>query len=242
VEGDLKVDEQGRTERTDTPAERTGNPLIDVLSYPLSISGIIHLVIFSFLALLFPRALTKGYWMAPGIGHLFLLVVLTGYCLLYLTVCVRNSAAGERRAPDINLEPRAVNTDEILSSLFSTFAWAGFCVSPFLVYYIVTRQVDAIFWLLVAYSILFAPMSLLAVALFDSLWALNPVLVIGSVLRVFAPYVGMVLVFSLICGLIALLRSYSCLFALACAYLMMVMAHLLGRFYWWYQEKLRWEV
>ena len=95
-------------------------------------------------------------------------------------------------------------------------------------------------------------MALLAMVLFDSFNALNPVLIIGSIFRTFSPYCGMILIF---CGGALLFikigfrfHSFRLLPAVPFIsralqlYLMFVAAGLLGRFYRKYQEKLNWEV
>jgi hypothetical protein len=216
--------------------------LADLLSYPISISGGIHLVIFFVLGLQMRQALNEAYWMAPPIGHIALLVIAGGYCLYYLASCIRTSAAGELRAPDINLQPEELNTDAILSRLFTTTVWAVFCVGPLLLYFILTRQTNFIFWLLVAYAIGYSPMAFLAIVLFDSLRALNPLLVIPSILNVFVPYVFLVLGLGLVCAVIVLVYRWSPFAGSACSYLIMLMAHVLGRFHRRYKSSLNWEV
>jgi hypothetical protein len=92
-------------------------------------------------------------------------------------------------------------------------------------------------------------MSLLAFVMFDSLSALNPLLLIGSVWSTFFQYIGL-LVFSYSVGALVpltvyFLHGYWITFHLAefaAFYLMMISAHLIGRFFWKYQEKLNWEV
>ena len=242
AEDKLERQLQKKIEQSESVGNRKLPWIIDIFLYPVSVSGIIHLVIFFFSALLLPPALRPGYWSSPPIGHLALLVILTGYFLYYLVACIRDSAAGEPQAPDINLQPRKLDTDAILSRIFSTFVWVVVCVGPLLAYYIATQRVNLIFWLLVTYSIVFSPMSLLSIVLFDSLRALNPILIVASIFRVLVPYIRLVLAFCLICGFIVLVWTWSYLFGAGCVYLIMVMAHLLGRFYWRYKDKLNWEV
>ena len=92
-------------------------------------------------------------------------------------------------------------------------------------------------------------MVLLAVVLFESLRALNPILIISSIFNVFLPYCGLVLLFFTVSGLIAIMlvimpRPFiiSYILSAVCIYLSMIMAHLLGRFCYKYREKLNWEV
>lgn len=212
----------------------------DILLYPANVSGIIHLVIFSFLAGQLRPALQARYWEHPPIMHLALLVIGGGYCLFYLTGCIRDSAGGGLRAPDVNQLPEQLSTDAILAQLFATFAWATFCVGPLLVCIIVGRT-DYLLWLLVAYAVIYAPMALLAVVLFDSVRALNPLLILPSILSVLFPYLVLVLSCGLISALFVLLYWRVALGGVFCAYLLMVVAHILGRFYLRYEDRLNWE-
>ncbi len=112
---------------------------------------------------------------------------------------------------------------------------------------------DKIFWLLLSYGIFFFPMGLLSVVMFDSINGLNPILLIGSIYNTFLQYCGLILFFYafgyLIMNTHRLLWSiffipqvwfYVSRFITSC--LFMTMAHVLGRFYWRYQDKLKWEV
>jgi hypothetical protein len=227
---------------TQSPYQHHEYTLIDFLSYPMSIAGGIHLVIFFMLGIQMCKAFSGDYWMAPPVGHVALLVIGGGYSLYYLASCIRTSAASELRAPDINLQPEELNTDAILSRLLATTVLVIFCVGPLLLYFILTRQTNFIFWLFVAYAIGYFPMAFLAVVLFDSLRALNPLLVIPSILNVFVPYVFMVLGLGLICTVIVVAYRWSPFAGSACSYLIMLIAHALGRFYRYYQEKLNWDV
>ena len=92
-------------------------------------------------------------------------------------------------------------------------------------------------------------MVLMAVVLFDSLRALNPILIIASMINVFLSYCGLVLLFSAVCGIIAIIiiimprdLIISYILSAVCIYLMMVMSHVLGRFCYQYKERLNWEV
>ena len=229
---------------SESPCEPTGQrPLawpMDVLLYPANVSGIIHLVIFSFLAGQLRPALQARYWEHPPIMHLALLVIGGGYCLFYLTGCIRDSAGGGLRTPDVNQLPEQLTTDSIVAQLCATFAWATFCIGPLLVCIIVGRT-DYLLWLLVAYAIVYAPIALLAVVLFDSVRALNPLLVLPSILSVLVPYLILVLSCGLISALCVLLYWLVAFGSILCAYLLIVMAHVLGRFYLLYEDRLNWE-
>ena len=223
--------------------------LVDIFLYPISASGMVHLAILSFL----PRMLLPlGHlnWLYPPIFFLGFLVIFIGYLFYCLSDCIRDSANGGRRAPNIDISPTVLlNIGELISPVLKMFVCITVCLGPLLAYFIITRRTDLIFWLLVTYGIFFLPMVLLAVVLFDSLRALNPILIIASMFNVFLPYCGLVSLFFVVSGLVAVIITFmpqlpiiSYILSAVCVYLTMVMSHLLGRFYWRCQEKLNWEV
>lgn len=222
---------------------------VDMFLYPISASGLVNLAILSFLPRMLPPLGHLNYWMHPP-PSLAILVILVGYLIYCLSDYVRDSAGGNRRAPDIELSLSILlNAWELVWLILNTFICIAVCVGPLLAYLIITKRTDIIFWLLVTYGILFLPMALLAEVLFDSLRALNPILIITSMLNVFLPYCGLVLLFFAVCGLISIIivimpQSWiiSYILSVVCIYLTIVMAHLLGRFCYKYGEKLNWEV
>ena len=177
------------------------------------------------------------------------------YMCWYFAECVRESAAGAVRAPD------AFATAD-LSSMFGQCLYLGACYAifalPAALYSFFTNRTDATFWALVAYGVFFFPMGLLAAVMFSSSTAFNPVLWIGSILSTFFQYCGLVLLIGgIVVGVKALTTMaqseniqqiegstmlLEILFSCILLYLAFVVAHLLGRFYWRYQEKLNWEV
>ena len=246
---DLQKLQAGKVE-SEPVSERKLPWIIDIFLYPISASGMVHLAILSFL----PRMLLPlghlSYWLHPPIFGLGFLVIFIGYLLYCLSDCIRDSANGGRRAPNIDISPTVLfHAGELISPVLKVFVCVAVCLGPLLAYFVITRQTDLIFWLLVTYGVLFLPVVLLATVLFDSLRALNPVLIIASTVTVFLPYCGLVLLFFTVGGLIALIvsilpqsRLISYILSAVCIYLAFVAAHLLGRFYWKYEERLNWEV
>ena len=80
--------------------------------------------------------------------------------------------------------------------------------------------------------------------MFDSFDALNPIEIFRSILSTFLPYCGLVLFFMVLGGFAAavLFRLPLWDFLQTCIilYLVFVLAHRLGWFYWWYKDKLGW--
>ena len=222
---------------------------VDMFLYPISASGLVNLVILSFLPRMLPPLGHLNYWIHPS-PSLAIVVILVGYLIYCVSDYVRDSASGNRRAPDIELSLSILlNAWELIWLIFRTFVCVAVCLGPLLAYFIITRRADLIFRLLVIYGVIFLPMVLLALVLFDSLRALNPILIIASMFNVFLPYCGLALLFFVVFGLIAIIivimpQSWiiSYLLSAVCIYLTIVMAHLLGRFCYKYSEKLNWEV
>jgi phage FluMu protein Com len=111
------------------------------------------------------------------------------------------------------------------------------------------------FHILLFLAVFFFPMTLLSVVMFDSYRGLNPLLILSSIYSTIAPYCGMVLLLCVLWLPVVLIRKFivtqvvsfqSSLFLYlpraVSIYLMLVGAHLLGGFYWRYQEKLNWDV
>ena len=85
--------------------------------------------------------------------------------------------------------------------------------------------------------------------MFDSFAGLNPFLLIPSIFSTFFQYCGLIILFGLLSILfvitaLILLKALILGFFLGIVfiYMLIVSAHLLGRFYFRYQEKLYWEV
>lgn len=240
---------------------------IDIFLYPLSISGIINLIIFlcaPILINLIHRFILNYIWLVGGFMAVILYLLFVGYVLYYLSWCVVDSAKGGLRAPDITIYDTP-DKAELLSQLFLVLGSVAVCFCPASVYYIFTERTDLLFWLLLAYGIFFLPMVLLRAIMFDTVNALNPILIVGSIFKAFLPYCGLILIFCIFAVVLRpfisnlpkpesfiatinyldIVLSYQSGAALFCRkvaliYLAMIAAHLLGRFYWWNKDKLDW--
>jgi hypothetical protein len=233
--------------------------IIDVLFYPLSKPGLTLIAVSAGIPFVL-RTLTKSLLpvslaFPPALIFLVIFIILHWcsfvifvlYVYWYVCECIRDSAAGGIRAPETaGIAPSL--WDILLQPLKSVV-----CLSPFMVpamfYFGRTQRADAIFWVLYGCGGFLLPMGLLAVVMFDSIRTLNPVLIIGSIFSTFFLYCGLVIFCYGLCTAAAaagylLLRSWilSYLFLFVFFYLVLIGAHLLGRFYWKYQDKLNWEV
>ena len=224
---------------------------INALLYPISLQGIIQIGIFFFLSLLigllgrFAPLFLRHY---GSVIILLLRILLIGYIAFYFGYCIFDSSKGGRRAPNIRAEHIPDKEDFILQ-LFLILGCVAVCFWPVAVYYVFARRTDSIFWALAGCGGFFFPMALLRGVLFDAFDALNPILIIGSIFKTFFAYCGLILSLCIFGGLVALifwiLRCLPILGFVSNAinlYLLFITAHLVGRFYWWYKDKLDWGI
>lgn len=224
---------------------------IDVLLYPASLHGVIQIGIFLFLSFLIgllSRFILSRLGPYAGILSLGLRVLLIGYIAFYFGYCIFDSSKGGRRAPDIRAE-HIPDKEDFISQLFLILGCVAICFCPVAIYYGFTQRIDSTFWLLSACGAFFFPMALLAGVLFDAIHALNPIFIIGSILRTFFTYCGLILSFCAFGGLVFVivltLKRLPFLGFVSNGvnlYLLFVAAHLLGRFYWWHKDKLDWSL
>lgn len=232
---------------------------IDIFLYPVSKPGLIMLAVFIgiplFIELLkiFTSMLVLGFPPLVVLLYCFIVfgafakVVVLLYIYWYLCECIRSSADGNIRAPDI------IGVNPSIGDMFWQLIKIILCLATFatpaILYYQHTQKTDAIFMVLVYLAAFIFPMALLSVLMFDSLTGLNPVVVIGSIVSTFLPYCVMV-AFLVVLGHIAVkafyllnqTRALSWVMLTGHIYFLMVAAHSLGRFYFKYQEKLNWDV
>lgn len=222
---------------------------IDMFLYPASFSGLINLAIFIGVPLLIDFLRTI---LLVQLACLFTLVSLVIeiavvlYMYWYFAECIRDSADGGLRAPEVIGELPG------LSDMFWQMVNVVGCFvvfsGPFVLYMFFAKRADVILWLLLIFAVFFYPMALLAVVRFDSASALKPGLLIRSITKTFSQYCGLVALFVVgICAMFLLWQkvqqSRPLAFIHYClsVYLLLVAAHLLGRFYWRYEEELDWE-
>jgi hypothetical protein len=252
--------------KPDPLPERTLPWLIDIFLYPMSISGIIHLVIFIVTPLLIGFVVLGFLDVFNGVMSLIVYLLFIGYFFYYIGYCVFDSSRGGLRAPDVTLYD-SPDKSEFGSQVFLVVGVMAVCFFPATIYYIASEQTDLLFWLLSAVCIFFLPMAVLTAVLFDSVEALNPVTIITSIYRTFTPYCALVLAFSIFAGPVVpiilglpqpqtllsglgyvssimyyLLGTAFIFYKIAFVYLSLVSAHLLGRFYLRYKKELDWGI
>ena len=231
---------------------------IDIFLYPTSPPGLIHLAIFAGVPIVMAvlLRLLGPFRMALGLPAWIVRILIGLYMAWYLAECVRDSAQGRTRAPDAFA---MVGAGEMYSQALHIVGCYMIFVVPPLWYHFLAQRHDTIFWALVAYGVFFFPMGLLACIMFDSVRGLNPIILIPSIFSTFFQYCALVLlVAAIILGVWATGRTLMpedpqqrpavgfqiLAAAMYCAslYVSFVVAHLLGRFYYRYQQKLNWDV
>lgn len=245
-EQELEEDSRAETE----PATQRKLPwIIDIFLYPISTPGLIMLGIFVGVPLLIDilMRLVGTFAVVLIFPSVIINMAIRLYLYWYIAECVRDSAMGGIRAPE------TLSSNPGLSDMFWQMVSIVGCLVLFLgpafFYQYFTEKTDAIFCILLAYGIFFFPMGLLAVIILDSSAGLDPILLVGSIFRTFFPYCGLILILCGPCALIGKMLSSSppslilsfILFAVF-VYTTMVAAHLSGRFYWRYEEKLNWDL
>ena len=251
--------EQESKEATESDTERKLPWIIDIFMYPTSVSGLTHLGIFTILPLLIVivgalrRPFRMGFGRGFGIVGLVATIAFFLYLCWFLTECVRDSANGGTRAPE------AFATAD-LGEMWSQAQYIIGCylifVGPASFYHLFTGRTDAVFWLLLTYGVLFLPMGLLSCVMFDSIRGLNPVLLVASMLSTIVQYCGLVLLIGVVIVILKVMTGMDVdrtqrepisglilgvIFYGFSLYAALIISHLLGRFYWRYQDKLNWE-
>ena len=175
----------------------------------------------------------------------FLGVLMLAYLSRYALDLIRSSANGDPDPPDW---PDITDLDDTVRDLLFFLGTVGICFAPTAVYYFGFYQKgtsgDVWFWAFVGLGTLLVPMSLLAVALYDSILAVNPVIVFRAIAKMPVHYVtacafmGLAIVLVFAVGAIPyagwILRVFLPL------YLLMVEMRIIGLLYYTHRKKLAW--
>jgi len=223
---------------------------VDIFFYPLSLSGLKHLVLFVGIPALM---IVVSFFIPEVLMFLFVLIstfvslLLFLYMFWYFAECIRDSADGWVRAPEgMGSLP---DVSDMLSQMVHTIGCFFFFLMPIVLYILFTRRVDIIAGLLMIAAIIFYPISFLSIILHDSVSGLNPGILLRSIRNTFWPYMGLVLLFVLFAGMVGLFFLelqpsilWGFVFRFVVYYAAFILAHLTGRFYWRYKEKLEWDL
>jgi hypothetical protein len=258
----VELEESNAVEQTEEGMDRELPWLFDVLCYPASVPGLTILGIYIFLPVVlgligsglnivfggFGLILTPVGLVLMGINY-----IITAYLFWYFSMCIRQSASGQIRAPETL--SGAINDDfsEMALQLLLVACCVFICLGLSLAYYWITRRTDWICWLMLGCGVFLLPMALLATVMFGSFTGLNPFIILSSIFSTFFSYCAVVLAFCIPVAIgygifIFFLRTESIgavtgvVVRGVFAYLFLVAAHILGRFYYRNEKKLYWEV
>ncbi|GEM_PF-5595625 len=169
---------------------------LEIFLYPANLEGIICIGIIILLSFFLDLANKYIFPVAHAYGALlysFFYLLLISYVLYYFGYCVFDSSKGNKTAPYM-LPCYEPSQSTLLVQFLYMLGAVAVCLWPIGLYYGITQKNDLIFWFLAVVGIFFLPISLLRVALFDSLDALNPIEIAASILRVFWSYCGLILI------------------------------------------------
>jgi len=222
--------------------------IIDIFLFPMSPLSLVVLLLCLTVPIIVRMVLFAcGPFMPMALPFAWIIVVmLYMYAFWYFSASIGHSAEGQIRAPSAAID--APGIWDMLQQVFRAIICLLCFFFPMIFYLGRTQTFDTIFWLLFAFGVFMFPMGLLAVSVLDSFAGLNPVLIIGSALNTILPYSGIVAIYFGIGFLFTLAgpfwREAREVFYISIAgifYLLLVAGHLLGRFYFKYQEKLSWD-
>jgi hypothetical protein len=236
-----------------------GHGVRGAFAYPLKGDGVILLIAGGVFFLLIDAALFLARF-APVYGFVALIILTvfgTGYMVSYLRRIVTASAAGDNRMPDWP-EITEFGSD-VLSPFFQLLGTVAFCFAPAiaLTLYVASSAPENTGWLAwlifasIMLSSVYFPMAFLAVAMFDSVMAVNPLLIIPSILKIPGTYFLTIVLFVAVLivrwlgykVLPVLLHSSFVAWIIASflgLYLLMVEVRILGVLYWTRKNELGW--
>ncbi len=248
----------GRLLEAEAVPERRHPWFVDIFLYPLNKPGLtlvaisvgvpfllrVVLKFFFFLSGAFGPALI--FWVLFIMLHWSGLAIFVLYMNWYVCECIRDSAAGGIRA----VETAAITPGfaEIFGRFFTVLITGLVCMAPAILYASRSGGADTMFWVLYGLGGSLFPMALLSVVMHESLRGLNPILLIRSALKTLIPYsavvgFGYVLFVSIPMAARYLLHAWvlQYVFLFAAFYQLLILAHLIGRFYWRNEERLYWD-
>ncbi len=244
--------------KADEPTSRKLPWIIDIFLYPLNRAGLSVLLISVGVPFIL-RVIVRFFFFAmAAFGPLFIFWVLfiflhwaslfmfVLYVNWYFCECVRDSAAGGIRAVDTTATTPGLG--EIFGQAIKMILSAVVCMAPALIYLNHSRSTDGVFTVLYGAGGFLIPMAMLAMVMYDGLHGLNPILLFGSILRTPIQYCALVAFCYGACLLVPVAGYYylkqwilgSALLFVA-FYQLLILAHLLGRFYWRNEARLNWD-
>jgi len=209
------------------------------MGWAMIVGGAIFFTIADFVA-------TYNIWFFGLIAQVFL----WGYLSAFLIQNIAEAADGQDSPPDW---PSVTNlVDDILRPFLLVLGALVVSFAPLIAYMILSWPIDMaspILWVLLVVSAAYLPMALIAVALYRSVNALNPITVIGGIVKTMPAYLVAAAAFFLIYAGNVLIRSaiaagtpfgISPLAWALSLYFLMVEMYILGRLYYTHSRRLGW--
>jgi DNA-directed RNA polymerase subunit RPC12/RpoP len=234
-------------------AEYTGERrlpwLLDILLYPANAAGLMNLAIIVCIPVLL-TGLQRVVFL-PFLGLMFFLarLAIAVYAAWYWAECTADSAKGGTRAPQLLDAAGYGDKWSRVSYLLTVYA---LFVLPVVLYLVYGGRNAAVVGILFAWALVFFPMGLLAMVVLDGLYVLNPLFLLGAIRRTFGPYAGLLSLVAAVAASVWLMprAARRGLFSIGlgslglflAGYASLIAAHILGRFYWHYRERLGWDV
>ena len=172
--------------------------------YPLKGDGIILLVCGGSLFLMIDGAtfLARFAFIYGLMALIFLTVFGTGYLTRYLQYVVTNSARGDDEMPD--WPDLSDFSGEVTSPFFQFLGLVAFSFAPAILLTIFATATEGGAWLgwattaSIFIGAVYFPMAFAAVAMYDSLGALNPLLIVPSILKIPKEYALTIVLFAVV--------------------------------------------
>jgi hypothetical protein len=223
---------------------------IDIFLYPLNWPGLKHLALF----ILVPQLLNIIENMLPflpafmfSITAYIMKIIIFLYIYWYLAECVRESAGDWIRAPQGY--GGLPTLKDMLGQVVNIIGCLVVFLGPFAIYAISVGGMNIISWFLLGFAIFLYPIGLLSILMHDSAHGLKFHSFTKSISNTFYPYFWLIIVFVIQILLIRMIPAQeqgtlfsNILIRFVIIYTVLIDAHLLGRFYWRYQDKLNWEL
>ena len=223
---------------------------IDIFLYPLNWPGLKHLALF----ILVPQLLNIIEDMLPflpafmfSIAAYIAKIFIFLYIYWYLAECVRESAGGWIRAPQGY--GGLPTLKDMLGQVVNIIGCLAVFLGPFAIYAISVRGMNIISWILLGFAVFLYPMGLLFILMHDSAHGLKFRTFTKSISKTFYSYLGLIIAFVIQIFLIRMIPAQEqgtlfsrILIRFIIIYTVIIDAHLLGRFYWQYQDKLKWDL
>jgi hypothetical protein len=159
-------------------------------TYPLHEDGWILIIAGGlFFTVLGLARYVMGFGFLVMAASLVVSVFAAGYLFSYLQRIITTSAGGEKQLPDW---PDFSGFDDVIGPCFQFGAAIFGCFLPAIAVLVLagtdSEWAGQLIWPALLFGCFYLPMAFLAVAMFDTVSALNPILIIPSITRVFKEY------------------------------------------------------